>query len=129
MIARDPFTAALLDGLGELGFPVGDGEPPKGPLDLPYLILYPIPGGSVSGPAWADASRDATFVYQVTSVGDSREQCEKLADRVRPRMLAGGFTMPGAVVGSSWLDSSGGVDQEGALFSAADRFAFALTVS
>jgi hypothetical protein len=48
----------------------------------PYPVLYSIPGGTVSGPPLADAQADADLVYQLDSVGRTRDQAEELAGRM-----------------------------------------------
>lgn len=54
-----------------------------GNLLYPYHVVYSISGGLVSGPGLGAAQADAQFVYQVDSVGRTRSQAEKAADRVR----------------------------------------------
>lgn len=68
------------------GYGVGDHKAPAGPVTYPYLVVYSIPGGSVGGPPMGQAQGDASFVYQVDSVGLTREQSEKLASRARERV-------------------------------------------
>ena len=50
---------------------------------FPFRVVYPLPGGSVSGPGMGQAAGDAVFSYQVDSVGKTRGQAESGSDRVR----------------------------------------------
>jgi hypothetical protein len=76
--------------------PCGDSEsPPEGKLVEGYTYVHSIDGGDFDGPPLWSPESDATLVYQVTSVGVTREHAEWIADRVRLTMLArvadGGF--------------------------------------
>lgn len=55
--------------------------------EMPYGILYPVPGGSFTGGLYANVEVDGIYVYQVTSVGGTYDQCEWLSDRVRLAIL------------------------------------------
>lgn len=91
-----PSTAAVTDWLlalirsqlvGPIGdLTCGDGRAQvnaAGALLYPYHVLYSIPGGSVGGPALGQAQGDAVFVYQLDSVGLTRQQAQAAADRAR----------------------------------------------
>lgn len=71
-----------------------------GVLIYPYHVVYSIPGGSLSGPPLGQSSGDAVFPYQVDSVGRTRSQAQKAADRVRNwivgRTAAGVFVVQAA---------------------------------
>lgn len=57
----------------------GDAKPeaPDGqPLVYPYRVVYSIPGGSMSGPPLGQSHGDATYAYQVDSVGRTRAEAE-----------------------------------------------------
>jgi hypothetical protein len=86
---RADVTQWLLDLLiaDEPTFPVGDHNAPD-PLEYPYRVVWSVPGGSVSGPPLGESAADADLVYQVDSVGLTREQAERLAARTR-RTVAG----------------------------------------
>lgn len=138
---RAPLTAAVLAALRAMGeWQVGDGVAPRAPdgsptPPTPYLILYSIDGGGFTGPEWHDPHADATFVYQVTAVGERRDQVETLMDRARARLVGRGtdgsylvaLEPSGCVVGDRSIDSVGGVDREGLVFSSVERFAFTVT--
>ena len=68
----------------------------SGQTVYPYHVLWPIPGGSVSGPPLGQAQGDARFVYQIDSVGRTRAQAEMGADRIREWVA--GRTPQGAFV-------------------------------
>ena len=89
--ARTPVTAFVLAWLRALwpatadGERVGDNEAPPNTAQA-YAILYDIDGGS-----WrpqVDGSFEATFIYQVSSLGLRRDQASTLADLLRDGMLA-----------------------------------------
>lgn len=139
---RAPVTAAVLVTLRAMGsWQVGDGAAPaptagQALATTPYLILYSIDGGGFSGPEWNAPHADATLVYQVTVVGERRDQVEMLADKVRARILGRGsngaflatITPTGAVVMDRDSDGGpGGVDHDGTVFTFAERFALTVT--
>lgn len=139
IIARAPLTvaiaAALAAGTGRPG-DVGRAPKPSGAAiapEIPYWILYPLPGGELSGPAGAPEA-DGAFVYQVTYVGARSDQIEQLADRGRQVMFARDAS------GHSLLEPAGlvvmtvgaafgfsGVDFDGPIGSAAEGFTVAVT--
>jgi hypothetical protein len=98
-------------GLGKL--PMADGKPST----VPYTVLYPL-GGQVGGAPLTDASEDAIFVYQLTSVGGRVDQAEWMADRGRRAVLertASGahqylLEVPGVDVWARELDADDGID-------------------
>jgi hypothetical protein len=55
--------------------------------EMPYGILYPVSSGSFTGGEYASVEVDGNYVYQVTSVGGTYDQCEWLSDRVRLAIL------------------------------------------
>lgn len=72
----------------------------SGELVYPYRVVYPIPGGSLSGPPMGQAQGDALYVFQVDSVGKTREQADEAADDVREWVVGrkpdGTFVVPAA---------------------------------
>ncbi|MEU6254293.1 hypothetical protein [Streptomyces sp. NPDC047043] len=90
MTARLPVTralAALVEhttgrpcGIGEL--PCVQGKSGWEPAAAPYTVLDSLPA-EFSGPPLWDWHADASWSYQVTSVGERGDQVEWLADRVR----------------------------------------------
>lgn len=49
----------------------------------PYNVLYGVPGGTTGGPPLGAAQADATFIFQIDSVGLDPKQARKQASRVR----------------------------------------------
>lgn len=130
------FIELLKQGTGKQ---VGDHAAPGSPLAYPYCIVYTIDGGELWGSLRFPES-DALVIYQVTSVGERRDQAEWMADRVRRTILnriSSGFQVPmgnpeGWVINDR--RSHGGVGQvnsEGLppnqVFSIPERFALSVT--
>lgn len=134
-VDRRPVTSAIVAMLAAAhGRPVGDGEAPAD-TTLPYSVVFEVPGGGFEGPAFAAPDADAAFVYQVTSVGERRDQAGWMADQNRRALLgrdaAGVFvhaiasedlTAAGLVVDERQPQATGGVDREGRVFNASDRY-------
>jgi len=72
------------------------GDPLKPPY--PYGLLYRLTGGSTDPfPTLDDDPREVTVPYQVTAVGQYRNQCERAGQHYRDRLLArtaDGYTHP-----------------------------------
>ncbi|HEX9993202.1 MAG TPA: hypothetical protein VGB14_09775 [Acidimicrobiales bacterium] len=122
------------------GLDIGDLERPPGE-DLPYAVVYPIPGGTTGGPFVAPDA-DADFVYQVTSVGKDRWQAQYMAGLVRRAILDrdenGAFVhaitvaeddpnLRRAVVWARSGQARGAPIREGALVSIGDRYVLSTT--
>ena len=85
-------TDALLTHLATTGLEVGDAVAPAN-SDRPYLVLYRIGDFDIDGPL-SGASEDAIPQYQVTSVGDTREQAEWAQTKARTAMTGSDPTSP-----------------------------------
>ena len=72
---------------------VGDGQAPAD-ITRPYSVLYPLDDTDRDGDM-IDTQRTSWFDFQVTVVGDTREQAEWLADDLRDSMLAADLTPSG----------------------------------
>ncbi len=72
---------------------VGDGQAPAD-TTRPYSVLYPLDDSDRDGDM-IDTQRTSWFDFQVTVVGDTREQAEWLADDLRTSMLAADLTPSG----------------------------------
>jgi hypothetical protein len=106
-VANNAVTTAVLDTLAtaaEAGaWLVGDAEKPAGggwqgepgtSVFVPYVVLWPIPGGYIDGSLGRPDS-DAESLYQATSVGATRQQAETVGDRVRAALVGAQLTIPG----------------------------------
>lgn len=93
----DDHTQGLLDALDAAPFPIGDAEAPRNPddseIDPPYIVLYPIPGGTFDGPL-SDSQADVTLIYQITAVGITRSQAQVEIDVARALMKKANVTIP-----------------------------------
>ena len=88
------FTDAVRARLEAAGaFQVGDATAPADDA-LPYAVLYPMDDGQRDGD-YEDTQRTSWYEFQVTCVGDTREQAEGLADLLRTQMLAADLTPTG----------------------------------
>ena len=95
---------ALIQSQLPAGSKCGDAKPeaPTGqPLVYPYRVVYSIPGGGMSGPPLGQSHGDASYPYQVDSVGRTRADAESAAAQVMEwvvgRTAAGVFVVPGPV--------------------------------
>lgn len=96
VVAVEPVTAAVLAAVdGASKWPVGDHEAPSVTTDA-YSLVYLVAGGALDG-SLANPHEMATLVFQVTSVGRVRGQCQHLADLNRRAMLDGKTTIVAAV--------------------------------
>lgn len=77
---------AAWPGTGPTTHRVGDGEAPADKR-LPYGVLYRAGGGPLTGPV-GDQHADGSLLLQLTCVGETAEQAEWLADKLRPVLLA-----------------------------------------
>jgi len=64
---------------------------------VPYVVLYPL-GSRFDGPLGANAYDDADFTYQITCVGESREQAEGITDVVNTTFIGQTLTVSGRTV-------------------------------
>lgn len=86
----DALLAMLNAGLPN-GVDAGDHRAPE-PIAYPYVILYAVPGGRYTGPPLVAPYSDAWFVYQISSVGERRDQAQRTADTVRNLMVGHDLT-------------------------------------
>lgn len=101
---------------------------------LPYAVVYGLPGGQV-GHTWV-GDEMASLTYQVTCVGDQRDQAEGMADLIRAAILdvgAVGHAHAIATTGASkvigrFLESPGGPTPEGTLWNVADIFRLEISI-
>jgi len=129
-------VVATLEAASEAGaWLVGDGQKPHGAgwqgergasVFRPYAIVWPIPGGTLDGSLGAPDT-DAETLYQVTSVGATRQQAEVVGDRVREALVAAELDIDGRGLIRVRCEELGGatVDRsvEPPVFMVPDRFA------
>jgi hypothetical protein len=98
---------------------------------LPYVVVYAIMGGELSGPPLTNPEADAELIYQVTSVGGTPTQATWMDDKVRAlvvgRTSTGDFTTPlsvpnGVVVDRQSLSGSSGPTATGSLWQTVPRY-------
>lgn len=77
-------------------FKIGDGKAPKN-NDRPYAVLYALDESEREGDM-RNVDVTGWLEFQVTTVGDTREQAEGLADLLRTLLLASNLTPTGFVM-------------------------------
>ncbi len=75
-------------------FEIGDGQAPADDT-RPYAVLYALDEDEREGDMSSAVTVTGWFEYQITSVGDTREQAEGLADLLRTLILASNLTPAG----------------------------------
>ena len=114
-------TNAVIAKLQAASLTVGDAQ---GLTPPPYVVVYPITGGSYSG-TLTDPQKNAELVYQVTCVGSGREQAEWLLDKATVTMLSG-ITVTGRALIHLYVQEPSGVqvdnDADPPLFYATPRY-------
>lgn len=139
----DDVTTALLELLRTGGRTVYDAAYAGNPLQptYPYDIVYQLPGGSADPMPDLDADyRPVVVVFQVTTVSNLRNQCQRSAARARDLIvgrnptgeLAYELPVPAGWRCDRWPDPAmPGVDRVGAppsaVFNQAARYLLALT--
>ncbi len=78
------------------GKQLGDGTAPATPV-FPYAVLYPLPSPDHDGDL-TTPDRDRGWLYQVTSVGSTREQTQGMADAIATAMEDSTFAPIGITV-------------------------------
>ncbi len=111
VVPSRPVTASVITHLGSLGFGVGDGQAPD-PSTFPYSVVYSLDAVGRSGPI-NDGQADVVHTQQVTVVGETQEQAQKLLDKVRVRMRDETLTITGREVSLIEVDEGDGVERDG----------------
>lgn len=127
-------TDAILGHLEtQTSLPVGDAVAPDDIEDasgfIPHLVLYPIVGGHLDGTV-ANPDEDAALRFQVTAIGETREQAEWAADRARAALLSTALTVTDRRVTRVYNEFTGGTTRDDetredagmSLFYAVDRY-------
>ncbi len=76
---------------------IGDGQAPADD-DRPYAVLYALDDAERAGDMSSAVDVTGWFEFQITSVGDTREQAEWLADLLRTLMMSANLTPSGFVM-------------------------------
>lgn len=124
-------TDALLVVLRATGVLVGDGVKPDG-ADRKYAVLYSLTGGVADGPL---DGREDDFqpMYQITAVGNTRQQADWVSDKLRAVMIPWQGVVGTRRVLYVRTDMSGGLqrddDYQPPLFYIADRYRVVTTPS
>jgi hypothetical protein len=146
---RRPVNKAIQEFLqNNTSFPVGVGEAPmlsaahgnqEGVAhEPPYVILEPIRGGSYFGPRFHKPEADASFRYNVVSVGYREDQAELVSERVQRAMVGrdedGRLLYTLIIPGMSVMDrrfeqSPGPSDRKGRIHYVVDTFIVSVTTS
>lgn len=92
------------------GKQLGDGTAPDSPV-FPYAVLYPLPSPDHDGDL-ATPDRERGWLYQVTSVGATREQAQWMADEVETAMEDETFAPAGITVMDVETDTPGAVTRD-----------------
>ncbi len=96
----DPHTLAFYARVKGIWTLTGDGTVPDADLEYdrdgllltPYAVVYPGPTEQIGGSA-ADMASDAWPVTQVTCVGGTRHQADRLRDRLRTGVVGARLTI------------------------------------
>ena len=101
VISTEDHTDAILTLLQTTTLTIGDGVMPRGvnkeEADPPFAVLYPMVGGEFDGPL-PDSQADVHLMYQVTAVGETRQQAQVIVDIIRTVMQRENLTITGRVV-------------------------------
>ena len=92
------------------GKQLGDGTAPATPV-FPYAVLYPLPSPDHAGDL-TTPDRDRGWLYQVTSVGATREQTQWMADEIETAMAGETFNPSGITVMDVETDTRGAVTRD-----------------
>lgn len=111
-------TDAIIARLVASGLVVGDAEDPEpgtyawqGAVGestfIGYVIVYPLIGGTFDG-SLGEPDDDADLLWQLTCVGFSRKQCEKVADDALASLIGYPLAVTGRSVSRLHADLAGG---------------------
>jgi hypothetical protein len=100
-ILLEDHTDAILTLLRSTTIEIGDGQAPrnadKSEIDPPYAVLYSLTGGLFDGPL-SDSQADVSLIYQVTAVGEIRQQAQVILDVIRAVMKKENLAITGRAV-------------------------------
>ncbi len=107
---RRTFYDAILAAAATAGFPVGDGKAPTG-VTPPYAVIYPLDAADRNGP-FNDPEADVIWEFQITSVGETREQAHGVADKVRTVLTPSAISVSGLRVLQVLIDLGDAVERD-----------------
>lgn len=133
-------TAAIITALEAGPLTVGDGVKPVEAAGwegdpgnsrfLPYVVVHAMPGGAADGSVDAPYA-DSQPLYQLSSYGESRDQCERVASRAHAVMLSASLSAPGVKALLVDVDVLGGAvpinDVQPPIWQSAYRYRIRLT--
>jgi hypothetical protein len=102
VVLLEDHTDAVLTLLRTSTIEIGDGVIPrnadKSVKTIPFAALYPLLGGDFDGPL-SDTQADVSLMYQITSVGETRQQAQIVLDILRVLMAdRSNFLIPNRAV-------------------------------
>ena len=101
VVSTEDHTDAILTLLRTTTITIGDAVMPrsidKDETFAPFATLYPIAGGEFDGPI-SDTQADVMLLYQITAVGETRQQTQVIIDIIRAVMQRENLTITGRVV-------------------------------
>ena len=121
-------TDAVVANLAAAGLTVGDGQAPD--AGFPHVIVYPIPDDGRDGPS-NDRHADVRHQYQLTCVGQYRDQAEWVSDEARTALTTTPITVAGFTVMGVDEGLAGGTsredDESPPVFNVADTYVIWMT--
>jgi hypothetical protein len=121
----------------ESGKPVGNSRPPGTPAELegiPYAVVYQLLTDFLEPTSFADPHDMVWVAIQVTSVAESAQQANWMADQVRRAIIgrAGqdwihAITPSGLEICGRTLAITVGVEEEDGVFNATERYRLLVT--
>jgi hypothetical protein len=98
IVAVSPIVTAVQAALAGAGLPVDVGvKPEEVPDNTGWVVIYPSTPASSEG-SMAQPYEQSAIEVQLVFVGRLADQATWAADRARPVMLPGSFTVPGRAV-------------------------------
>lgn len=111
VVTQHPLVVAVVAALTFDTFTAYDSEAAAA-APFPLSVIYSLDDTARSGPMW-DGQADVIHTIQVTCVGETAEQCRKLQDKNRAKMLADPpFTVTGREILLVDLDAGGGIERD-----------------
>lgn len=138
---RLPLNRSLKELLRSVtGWPVEIASPPLNAdgsqASFPYVVIYPIVGGGLSGTPFCGVSEDAEWEYQMTCYAERDDQAEFALDKVRDALLGrdqyGIYShpldyTPGKVTFRDLVGPAGRLVREGRVYKAEEDYCIKVT--